>query len=621
MSINVDSARSTLTMNPAEIKAMLAEFGGQQQQQNHREEFPNDPSSTSSRECNGSLYNNHIGNDLKGRGTQMMKRPLQLELMHAQNISIQPRNEGIQYCKTTQTDDERVSVGEFSMGSQELAFDDEMSLDEATLQVGSFDESPTREIRKHLKNLEFHHFGAGGHQSHKETSDQEHAPASAKMPPLSDEEKRKILSSGDFSRFFTQASRVIERALAEEADIFIDYINGSRNTAEEKFDKSELLTLNRKIFDEKLTANRGVRAIDFSAFHPELVAVSYDQNKDAPLLAESVVNVWNTRFKTSSPEMTFYSSSRVMSMVLDPFQSNIIIGGCYSGQICIWDTRANKKMPVCKTSLSSNAHTQPVLCMKMVGSMNAHDLITISTDGRICSWSVDNLQQPIEAINLACSKSKKQLSALCLSFLNNSINDLVVGGEEGELYIGDRLGNKSDVTKNVAANLSPIAAHLMPITTVDTHRAQGSIDFTGLCLSASLDFCIKLWNLKDQKKREEPLLNLERKHKFYITDIQWSPVHPAVFVSLSSDGTLNLWNLNVNTENPVTSISVGDSATRLRWNRNGQQLVVGDEAGCLHLYDVHESLYNVRSSEWDDLTSTLTSASELATADGLIGPI
>ena len=87
-----------------------------------------------------------------------------------------------------------------------------------------------------------------------------------------------------------------------QADIFIDYINGSRNTAEEKFDKSELLTLNRKIFDEKLTANRGVRAIDFSAFHPELVAVSYDQNKDAPLLAESVVNVWNTRFKTSSPE-------------------------------------------------------------------------------------------------------------------------------------------------------------------------------------------------------------------------------------------------------------------------------------------------------------------------------
>jgi hypothetical protein len=63
-----------------------------------------------------------------------------------------------------------------------------------------------------------------------------------------------------------------------------------------------LLTLNRKIFDEKLTANRGVRAIDFSAFHSELFAVTYDLNKDAPLSPDSVINVWNTRFKTSSPE-------------------------------------------------------------------------------------------------------------------------------------------------------------------------------------------------------------------------------------------------------------------------------------------------------------------------------
>lgn len=87
-----------------------------------------------------------------------------------------------------------------------------------------------------------------------------------------------------------------------QADIFIDYINGSRNGAEEKFDKRELLTLNRKIFDEKLTANREVRAIDFSAFYPELVAVAYDLNKEEPLAPDSVIGVWNTRFKTTSPE-------------------------------------------------------------------------------------------------------------------------------------------------------------------------------------------------------------------------------------------------------------------------------------------------------------------------------
>jgi hypothetical protein len=36
---------------------------------------------------------------------------------------------------------------------------------------------------------------------------------------------------------------------------------------------------------------------------------------------------------------------------------------------------------------------------------------------------------------------------------------------------------------------------------------------------------------------------------------------------------LNLWNLNANTENPVTSIVVGETATKLRWARNGEGII------------------------------------------------
>ena len=36
-----------------------------------------------------------------------------------------------------------------------------------------------------------------------------------------------------------------------------------------------------------------------------------------------------------------------------------------------------------------------------------------------------------------------------MSFYNNSINDFVVGSEEGELYIGDRHGSKNEVAKNI----------------------------------------------------------------------------------------------------------------------------------------------------------------------------
>lgn len=67
------------------------------------------------------------------------------------------------------------------------------------------------------------------------------------------------------------------------------------------------------------------------------------------------------------------------------------------------------------------------------------------------------------------------------------------------------------------------------------HRAAGHVDFSPLCVSGSLDFSVKLWNLKDS----ELLLSLERKHRHYVTDVQWSPVHPAVFISTDIDGMVS----------------------------------------------------------------------------------
>jgi transcription-repair coupling factor (superfamily II helicase) len=49
---------------------------------------------------------------------------------------------------------------------------------------------------------------------------------------------------------------------------------------------------------------------------------------------------------------------------------------------------------VLKTPLSAAGHTHPVYAMQMVGTQNAHNLITSSTDGMVCSWLVDMLAQP-----------------------------------------------------------------------------------------------------------------------------------------------------------------------------------------------------------------------------------
>ncbi len=88
-----------------------------------------------------------------------------------------------------------------------------------------------------------------------------------------------------------------------------------------------------------------------------------------------------------------YEQSDVLSVSFSPFNPNLVFGGTYSGQILLWDTRS-KHLPVLKTPLSAAGHTHPVYAMQIVGTQNAHNLITSSTDGLVCSWLVDMLAQP-----------------------------------------------------------------------------------------------------------------------------------------------------------------------------------------------------------------------------------
>lgn len=46
-----------------------------------------------------------------------------------------------------------------------------------------------------------------------------------------------------------------------------------------------------------------------------------------------------------------------MLIIYCRFQPNLILGSTYSGQIVLWDNRAQKKTPIQRTPLSNTAHT------------------------------------------------------------------------------------------------------------------------------------------------------------------------------------------------------------------------------------------------------------------------
>ena len=71
------------------------------------------------------------------------------------------------------------------------------------------------------------------------------------------------------------------------------------------------------------------------------------------------------------PEHIFTCGSPVTTTRFHPTESNLIIGGCQSGQVVVWDVRAGR-MPVQKSSLTttmsgnSKGHTHPICAMQIV---------------------------------------------------------------------------------------------------------------------------------------------------------------------------------------------------------------------------------------------------------------
>ncbi|CAH6788518.1 cytoplasmic dynein 1 intermediate chain 2 isoform X2 [Phodopus roborovskii] len=418
----------------------------------------------------------------------------------------------------------------------------------------------------------------------------------SKAPPheLTEEEKQQILHSEEFLSFFDHSTRIVERALSEQINIFFDYSGRDLEDKEGEIQAGAKLSLNRQFFDERWSKHRVVSCLDWSSQYPELLVASYNNNEEAPHEPDGVALVWNMKYKKTTPEYVFHCQSAVMSATFAKFHPNLVVGGTYSGQIVLWDNRSNKRTPVQRTPLSAAAHTHPVYCVNVVGTQNAHNLISISTDGKICSWSLDMLSHPQDSMELV-HKQSKAVAVTSMSFPVGDVNNFVVGSEEGSVYTACRHGSKAGISEM-------FEGHQGPITGIHCHAAVGAVDFSHLFVTSSFDWTVKLWTTKNNK----PLYSFED-NSDYVYDVMWSPTHPALFACVDGMGRLDLWNLNNDTEVPTASISVeGNPAlNRVRWAHSGREIAVGDSEGQIVIYDVGEQIAVPRNDEWARFGRTL----------------
>ncbi|XP_041351024.1 cytoplasmic dynein 1 intermediate chain 2-like isoform X4 [Gigantopelta aegis] len=535
------------------------------------------------------------------------RRKVKLSFCRVSETTIPPR-ENVVYSKETQTvtsepldkDGHRVkshsrrgpwdyydSTSESSSPKQVLVYDDnDKSDDEAD--TDSMDVAVDTPPARRMPHVEL----IGPTISQDELEKREE-----KIPvrDISEEEKLKIIMSEDFTTFFDKTTRIIERALGESsADIFVDYAAGEREGADDDDLAGERLKMNREFFDDRWSRHRTVTSLDWSTQHPELLVASYNMNEDSHHDPDGVALIWNIKFKKDTPEYVFHCQSPVMSTCFAKFHPNLIVGGTYSGQIVLWDNRVNKRTPVQRTPLSAAAHTHPVYCVNVVGTQNAHNLISVSTDGKMCSWSLEMLSQPQDSMELH-HKQNKAVAVTSFCFLSGDVNNFVVGAEDCTVYTACRHGSKAGINE-------AFDGHQGPVTQVDCHSVPGQIDFSPYFITSSFDWTIKLWSIKDQK-----FIHSFEDNSDYVYGVEWSPIHPALFASVDGMGRLDLWNLNNETEVPTASVVVENNVAlnQVRWHRSGHHISVGDDMGRIKIYDVVDHIANPKPDEWSRFVHTI----------------
>ncbi|KAF2400516.1 WD40 repeat-like protein [Trichodelitschia bisporula] len=445
---------------------------------------------------------------------------------------------------------------------------------------------------------------------------------------LSTDELEAVSGSRDFQDFIDQSTKVIERALDEQYDLLIDYTQGKGDLDEDdegygagRVKKGRRVKEVAQYWDERWSKKRMISDLGFSPKYPELLLAAYTKNPSAPHDPSGLLQIWNAHMP-SRPEYTFHASSDILTAKFSPFHPSIIVGGCYSGQVLLWDTRSKSTAPVQKTPLTGAGHTHPIYSLDIVGTQNANNIISCSTDGVVCSWSIDMLAQPQEYLELlAPSPSKTEdIAPLCIAFPQADPTYFLAGTEEGTVYAChryERAGAKAGVDARVR-----YTGHAAPVMSLDFHPARGPVDLGDLVLSASMDWSVKLWRVRPPaalgtavtggNSVQGPVMEFPREDLVF--DAKWSPVRPGVFAAVDGAGTLEVWDVNVDIEVPVASVKPSERAggsaawlkrslNRCAWERNeGKKIAVGGLDGVVTVFEVGSELGGTETSKVEEWT-------------------
>lgn len=251
-------------------------------------------------------------------------------------------------------------------------------------------------------------------------------------------------------------------------------------------------------------------------------------------------------------------------------------------------------------------------------------LVTSSLDGRLNFWSMSNLREPVESMQVPGG------SVSCLAVAPES-ESLILGDDQGSLFTvtssSTTSGNKKKTSlrrkqarkleatgttedgANVSSNghfgmVTAVAAR--PRIHASTGLAKGFCrGSAGLVLTTGVDWTTQLWA---PAYKDTPLFSWTSHSYDSVSDVQWNPHNPGIFATASSNGTVGLWNLAQSLDESLTDgLAVSTAATddlevegltKLAWSiPDGRRLAVAGGGGRVHVLTLADEVVRPKGDE------------------------
>lgn len=471
---------------------------------------------------------------------------------------------------------------------------------------------------------------------------------------LSEDEANTAANSAEFASFLTQTTRVVDRVISIDErypDVTTNYVEraqrhggkrrrGADGSGDDGGDAEDEeaghITVEEELREARVRGSgRTVTCLDWSPVHQELVlaALSAPASVNDELGSAGAVLVWSVPSTLGGAEYALTCQSEVMSAMFSPASPQCVVGGTRAGQIVLWDIRAGST-PVVMRPPSRKTHSWPVYALSMTepfagqrtssasmlssyfgqgggadsagagtgGSAAAGTLASLSSDGRLCLWSLRNLAQPLECYSMPVQT--RTTEALAMSVPAYSSSTFVVGCVDGSVMTytahGRQLGNGEAASTQDRHRGAVVSAAFHPPSPFPVYDAVSRV-----FLTASTDWTVKLWAASRPQTPAHVLRTFPR-FADAVFDVKWSPAMPAAFAAADGAGYVSLWDITSAAAAPRETVNLHDPVTCLRWNTHGSRLAAGTAAGTVSILGVSDKWCSARVEDYAAVDTTIS---------------